>query len=262
MLAKFRAWRRERLLARAKLNETLWGEVLSRMSYARGLSREEGVRLRELCLQFLATKRFQATQGIAISDDVRITVALQACLMILNLGIEYYRGWSDIIIYPDQFIPRHQFVDEAGVVHTNPHPLAGEAWSHGPLVLSWEDTRRSYEEDGINVVIHEFAHKLDMLNGEPNGYPPLHKGMDKSTWAQAFSAAYEDFCRRVDAEDEDLAIDPYASESPGEFFAVLSEVFFESPRDLLDLYPEVYTQLKTFYKQDPVVRLTAIAVAI
>jgi hypothetical protein len=107
--------------------------------------------------------------------------------------------------------------------------------------------------EGVNVVIHEFAHKLDMLNGDANGFPPLHAGMDRKTWAAVFSAAYADFCRRVDA-DEDVAIDPYAAESPGEFFAVVSEAFFDLPQAVLDAYPQVYAQLRNFYRQDPAAR--------
>jgi len=103
------------------------------------------------------------------------------------------------------------------------------------------------------VVIHEFAHKLDMLNGEPNGYPPLHAGMQRSSWAAAFTAAYEDFCRKVDS-GFDVGIDEYAAESPAEFFAVISEAFFESPATVAATYPEVYAQLVKFYRQDTAAR--------
>jgi MtfA peptidase len=123
-------------------------------------------------------------------------------------------------------------------------------------VLSWADVARSGEEDGVNVVIHEFAHKLDMLNGDANGFPPLHKGMDREAWSLAFEAAYSDFCNRVDA-GEYTDIDPYASESPGEFFAVLSEAFFEIPEVVHASYPTVYDQLRQFYRQDPLARLDA-----
>jgi len=106
----------------------------------------------------------------------------------------------------------------------------------------------------VNVVVHEFAHKLDMLNGGANGYPPLHRGMDRRSWSEAFGAAYRDLCARVDA-GEDTVIDPYASESPGEFFAVLSEAFFELPDVVEAEYPRVYAQLAQFYRQDPLARL-------
>jgi len=133
----------------------------------------------------------------------------------------------------------------------------GESWEHGPVILSWEDVQNSGANDGFNLVIHEFAHKLDMLDGSANGAPALHVNMSLAEWSRVFTQAYADFCARVDrAEDTD--IDPYASESPAEFFAVLSEAFFEIPLSVRRLYPEVYEQLALFYRQDPVNRHTGI----
>src|SRR5207244_9716380 len=144
----------------------------------------------------------------------------QSCILVRNLGIEYSRGWREIIVYPAEFVPGHEYTDEAGVVHQGDEAYAGEAWLHGPVILSWADAAETEYPDGVNVVIHEFAHKLDMLNGSANGYPPLHRGMSRRSWAEAFRAAYNDFCARVD-RGEDSVIDPYASESPAEFFAVM-----------------------------------------
>jgi hypothetical protein len=122
------------------------------------------------------------------------------------------------------------------------------------VVLSWADVQGADIDDGVNVVIHEFAHKLDMRNGDANGFPPLHADMQRQAWAQAFSSAYQDFCARVD-EGEDTRIDPYAGESPAEFFAVLSEAFFETPDVVCSEYPAVYAQLVQFYRQEPLQRL-------
>ena len=138
--------------------------------------------------------------------------------------------------------------------------MTGESWLEGPVILSWEDAGSGGDGSGYNVVIHEFAHKLDMLNGDANGYPPLHAGMNRGRWAQAFGAAYEDFRERVERR-EASAIDPYAAENPAEFFAVLSEAFFETPRAVLGEYAEVYRQLVAFYRQDPAARLPAEAAA-
>jgi MtfA peptidase len=182
---------------------------------------------------------------------MRLHVAVQACILILNLGIEFYRGWSEIIVYPAEFVPRHQYTDEIGVVHQGDEAYAGEAWLRGPVILSWANVAGTEYPDGVNVVIHEFAHKLDMLNGSANGYPPLHRGMSRQAWVEAFGAAYKDLCARVDRR-EDTVIDPYASESPAEFFAVLSEAFFELPDLVQEEYPRVYAQLSQFYRQDPV----------
>src|SRR5690349_2728588 len=247
MFARFRQWRRERILARVEFDEREWRRALRRFPFTRDLDASAQARLRELTMLFLYQKRFSAAHGLQLTSAMRLHVAVQACTLILNLGIEYYRGWTEIIIYPAEFVPRHQYVDESGVVHQGDESFAGEAWLHGPVILSWADIAGSEYPDGVNVVIHEFAHKLDMLNGDANGFPPLHRGMSREAWSQAFSAAYEDFCRRVD-RDEDTAIDPYASESPGEFFAVLSEVFFEVPDVLQEAYPDVYEQLALFYR--------------
>jgi len=161
-------------------------------------------------------------------------------------------------------------VDEAGVVHLTQDPMAGEAWLGGPVVLSYEDVALAADETarvaGYNVVIHEFAHKLDMRNGDANGCPPLHAGMSAAAWKAAFGAAYEDFCARVDRAEllpgvraqaalDALPIDPYGAESPGEFFAVASEAFFETPELLEPPYPAVYEALRLFYRQDPGARL-------
>jgi Mlc titration factor MtfA (ptsG expression regulator) len=141
-------------------------------------------------------------------------------------------------------------VDHDGVQHHVEEPMTGESWLAGPVILSWEDAERRGEEQGYNVVIHEFAHKLDMLNGDANGFPPLHSGMSREDWSRVFGGAYEDFRARVE-RGEDTAVDPYAAESPAEFFAVLSEAFFEIPETVRAEHPELYAQLAAFYRQDP-----------
>ena len=134
--------------------------------------------------------------------------------------------------------------------------MTGESWERGPVILSWADAQEGGRGTGYNVVIHEFAHKLDMLNGEANGFPPLHAEMNREQWSSAFSEAYEAFCRRVDRDCE-LEIDEYAAESPAEFFAVMSEAFFESPQTVRKSFPAVYAQLAQFYRQDPAARMAA-----
>ena len=254
MWSAFRAWRRNRILGRAKMDERAWRLALQRVPFAQGLSPEERNRLQELAILFLHDKRFSAAHDLQLNDAMRLHVAIQACILILNLGIEFYRGWREIIVYPAEFVPRHEYTDEVGVVHQGDEAYAGEAWLHGPVILSWADVAQTEYPDGVNVVIHEFAHKLDMLNGSANGYPPLHRGMSRQTWAEAFRDAYGDFCARVD-RGEDTVIDPYASESPAEFFAVMSEAFFELPDVVHAEYPAVYAQLFQFYRQDPRTRI-------
>jgi Mlc titration factor MtfA (ptsG expression regulator) len=259
VLEALRSWRRNRILRQSPLEEMQWQELVSHFPFAWTLPAEDQQRLKELVVLFLHEKDFAAAAGLQLNAPMQLWVAIQACILVLNLGLDYYRGWSGIVLYPEQFVPRHQHVDETGIVHEGDEPYAGEAWLGGPVVLSWADIQGTECPDGVNVAIHEFAHKLDMLNGDANGFPPLHAGMNRAAWSEAFAAAYDDFCRRVDT-DEDTQIDPYASESPGEFFAVLSEAFFEIPDVVQDEYPQVYAQLAAFYRQDPAERLMAATV--
>ncbi|HYR05302.1 MAG TPA: M90 family metallopeptidase [Gallionella sp.] len=246
-------WRRRHVLRYTMLPEDAWRTTVSSLPVLHGLSEDELERLRELATLFLNEKQVVAAGGFPLDDDTRIKIAAQACLPILNLGLDYYAGWVSVIVYPGEFMPEHEFMDEAGVVHVVRDAMMGESWERGPVVLSGADAVRCGEYDGVNVVIHEFAHKLDMLNGAMNGYPPLHCEMSSERWAQAFGTAYADFCAKAE-RDLEMAIDPYGAESPAEFFAVTSEAFFETPHVLQREYPEVYRQLAAFYLQDPAVR--------
>jgi Mlc titration factor MtfA (ptsG expression regulator) len=183
---------------------------------------------------------------------MRMAIAVQACILLLHLPDDWYDDWVEVIVYPDEFVPEVEWQDEFGVVHVGREVRAGEAWLRGPVVLSWAEIGEDFA-DGMNVAIHEFAHKLDMLNGDADGFPPLHAGMDRSRWRDSFTVAYEDLCRQVDA-GRPTAIDPYAAEAPGEFFAVLSEAFIERPEIVRTAYPDVYAQLAAFYRQDPYAR--------
>lgn len=232
----------------------LWRRATAPWLFMRGLPERDAERLRILCEGFLATKHFSGTHGLEITPLMKVHVAAQACILVLELGIEWYEGWSEIIVYPSQFVPEREVMDEAGVVHITNDPMAGEAWLGGPVVLSYEDVAMTGDEEtrvaGYNVVIHEFAHKLDMLDGIADGKPPLHAGMDARAWRKAFDAAYEGFCDAVERA-QDTWLDPYAGEHPSEFFAVISEAFFENPAETRRRYPDVYDQLKLFYRQDP-----------
>ncbi len=246
----FGRWRRARILEKHAIPPDAFESALVRLPILHRLDASERSRLREAASLFIHDKTFSAAGGAEVDDPTQLAIALQACLLTLNLGEDSYRGWSEIILYPDEFLRPREEIDEAGVVHHSRDILAGESWHGGPLVLSLADVASSGKADGINVVLHEFAHKLDMLNGDANGFPPLHRGMNAAAWAHHFSTAYENLCERVDA-GEDTAIDPYATTDPAEFFAVLTEVFFETPRLLDKEYPAVYQQLQQFYRQNP-----------
>jgi Mlc titration factor MtfA (ptsG expression regulator) len=252
VLGTIKRWWRRRIVTRAPLDQVLWQATLAQLPFMHGLTTDEHARLRETVILFLHDKSIHGAAGLELDAGMQLLIAAQACILILNLDIDYYAGWVEVIVYPDEFVPAFEYTDEAGVVHTDHAPRAGEAWLRGPVILSWADVAPG--ADGVNVVIHEFAHKLDMLNGDANGYPPLQKGMSRDAWSRVFAAAYEDFCRRADRY-ENIPIDDYAAESPAEFFAVMSEAFFTTPRAVIAMYPEVYAQLVAFYRQDPAARM-------
>jgi MtfA peptidase len=249
----FTKWRRARVLRRATLDERSWHSIVQRYAFTRSLPAADRARLRDWVVLFLDRKAVVAAGGLELTDEMRLCIAVQACMLILNLDIDYYRDWVEVIVYPGEFVAEFEYMDEFGVAHRVEEPMSGESWLAGPVILSWEDAALRGGEHGYNVVIHEFAHKLDMLNGDANGFPPLHADMDHSEWSGAFGEAYEDFGNRV-RSGAPLPIDPYAAETPAEFFAVLSEAFFEIPGKVRAEYPRVYAQLAAFYRQDPAAR--------
>jgi len=253
MFEALRNWRRERILKRSALDAAQWRTVLERYPFTRALSADERARLRDKVVLFLHEKSISGAGGLVVHDEMRLCIAAQACMLVLNLDFECYRGWVEVIIYPDEFVAKYEYLDEDGIAHQVEEPMTGESWLAGPVILSWADAELREGEPAYNVVIHEFAHKLDMLNGDANGFPPLNAGMSREAWAQAFTQAYKDLCRRVEV-GEDTDIDPYATEAPAEFFAVVSEAFFEMPDIVRQTYPAVYAQLVEFYRQDPASR--------
>lgn len=251
MLGFLANWRRRRAIERIPVAPGQWQAAEEQLPFLEYLSLEERQALREMAHAFIADKEWSGAAGLALTPDIQLAVALQACLPVLRLGLDWYRGWIGIVIYPGDFVIPRQAMDEAGVVHVYDDEVLGEAWEGGPVLLSWfdADTRPA----GVNTVIHEFAHKLDMRSGEVDGMPPLRPGMSRRRWAAVFEAAYEDFCRRVDVGEE-TPLDAYAAEHPSEFFAVMSEAFFVTPQILRGEYPDVYGQLREFYRQDPAAR--------
>ncbi|HMH18241.1 MAG TPA: M90 family metallopeptidase [Burkholderiales bacterium] len=243
-----REWRRRRVLKNTRLDEALWARVAGKLSFLRGLSEEETAWLKVLVLLFLSEKEMHGAQGLTLTDEARLSIAIQACLPILNLGMDVYQGWVGVIVYPGEFRVRKEEVDEHGIVHTFDEELAGEAWPGGPVILSWEDVELT--ERGYNVVIHEFAHKIHMDGAGDEDYPAARAGMDAAKWRETLEKSYRRFCAEVDA-GRPTFIDPYAAEHPAEFFAVMSEAFFTESAVLARDWPELYRQLALFYRQDP-----------
>ena len=240
--------------SRPAVTDAAWQAVRRSLPIVATLAEPDAEKLRALTDSFLRTKSIEGAGGFELDEESRVMVAAQACIPILALGIEAYTGWRSVIVYPGGFVSRGTSVDETGVEHEWEEERSGESWFQGPIVLSWEDVAASGRLEGYNVVIHEVAHKLDMLNGDANGFPPLHAEMDGAAWYRVFSEAFEDLCVRVDAGEE-TGIDDYATEGPDEFFAVTSEYFFELPEVLDECYPKVYAELRAFYRQDPIDRI-------
>ncbi len=253
MFAFVRDWLERRIVRRSTVSQADWDAAFAALPVLHGLSRDERQRLRELALLFCHRKSFEGAHDLAVTQEMALIIALQACLPVLELGLDVYDGWSAVIVYPSGFSPQRVYRDEYGVEHYVRDDLSGEAWEQGPVLLAWDEAGQAGEIDGYNLVIHEFAHKLDMQNGDANGFPPLHADMDPATWTKIFSAGFEDFVRKCDTGVE-TGIDCYAASSPAEYFAVLSEVFFEQPEVLQRNYPSVYAQMRLYYRQDPISR--------
>jgi len=238
----------KRIIARSQITQKQWDHAIGQLELLNRLSSEEKSALQDLATLFVYKKTFVGAHGLKVTKNILLTIALQACLPILKLDIQWYKNWITIVIYPDAFTPKETLVDENGIVHPVRDAMIGQAWLHGPVLLSWPDVKKSGQLDGYNLVLHEFAHKLDMLNGAANGMPPLHKNMDRAKWTQSFSDAYNDFRHKV-TNNSATEIDVYAATDPAEFFAVLSELYFEDAKNLNKLYPQVYEQMQLFYRQ-------------
>jgi Mlc titration factor MtfA (ptsG expression regulator) len=211
-------------------------------------------RLRALAARFLHEKTVTTLGGLELDPGQRVQLAALCCLPLLEFGEAGLRGWSQLLVYPDAFRVRRSHLDAAGVLHEWDDELAGEAWDHGPLILSWADVQADIAEPdaGYCVAVHEMAHKLDVLDGELDGTPPLPSRWQRE-WARDFQRAYDAFCAQVDAGDE-TAIDPYAAEAPEEFFAVATEYHFSAPWMLEETMPDVAAHLARFYGPSPFAR--------
>lgn len=258
MFEWWRARRREQILAEPF--PASWRAIIERnVGYAALLSADERRRLEDLVQVFLAEKQLEGCGGLSLTDEIRVTVAANACILLLGLDHDMYRSVDRVLIYPTTVVPpeRKQSVFELATRAVEPvHPLLGEAHVGGPVIVAWDAARRGsrHPRSGHNVVFHEFAHKLDMLDGDPDGTPPLRGSRQLRRWAEVCSTAYADL-RRQAARGERSFIDAYGAQSEAEFFAVATEGFFEQPQRLLREQPALYDVLRAFYRQDPAARL-------
>ena len=230
-----------------------WRAILKHnMPYFRRMPTDLQLQLKQLIQIFLSEKQFVGCEGVRITDEIRVTVAAQACLLLLNRKTDIYPKLQTILVYPSAFVKEELNTQAGGVLSANKSVLAGESWDYGKVVLSWQDTLAGAEipDDGRNLVIHEFAHQLDQEKGSANGAPILGKGQDYESWSRVFNEAFSRLQRQAQIGEPSL-FDYYGATNPAEFFAVASEVFFEQAVSLSQAYPELYRQLAGYYRVDP-----------
>ncbi|KAA0892997.1 zinc-dependent peptidase [Pusillimonas sp. ANT_WB101] len=263
----------------ALITDEVWHRAIMGHFFLAGLKPDEDLALKQRTAWLLASKQFSGVQGLELTRDIMLSVAIQAALPIMQLSPRLYEGWTEIILYPSGFLIPRAEVDESGVVHEYMMEASGEAWDGGPLILSWEDA-----EPGLvsraNVVIHEFAHKLDLYGSDADGMPSLgaHPDISVREWQHVLQASFDEFSASlVAAEDAipsyvdpesaeaepwlaSLPLDPYAATDHAEFFAVSTEAFFVDPARLAQGLPQWYALLARYYRQDPYRRMTVSSV--
>ena len=220
-----------------------------------GLTEAEQAKLRDLVRIFVAEKNWEGCGGQGMTDEVRVTVAAYACLLVLELDLDFYQHVISILVYPDEFTVPEKRVLAGEIVEESEDDRIGEAWAEGAVVLSWADALDCgrHRGGGVNVVVHEFAHQLDVLNREFDGTPPLREPKHVPAWRRIMKTEYDLLVKQVDAGRTTL-LDPCGADDSAEFFAVATETFFEKPRLLAKERPALYGVLRQFYGQDPAER--------
>jgi len=253
---------RRRKKIRARPFPAAWRDILKRrVPYVRALPADLQLQLKQHIQVFIAEKVFIGCDGLHITDEMRVTIAAQACLLLLNRPRGYYPGLRQILVYPGSFVVQREHTDGTGITHQGHQVLAGESWSQGQVILSWHDTLQgaATPDDGQNVVIHEFAHQLDQETGSANGAPVLARRDQYARWSHVLGAEYRQLQARASEhgvgpqspQDEPALFSDYGATDPAEFFAVISEVFFEQPRRMAAEHAALYQELSRFYRLDP-----------
>ena len=244
---------RRRRKVRARPFPAAWHEILERrVPYVRRLPANLRRQLERHMQVFIAEKRFLGCDGLEITQEMRVSIAAQACLLILNRRTDYFPNLSQILVYPGAFIVERLRAEPSGVLQEQRHALSGESWTHGQVVISWEDALEgaAIVDDGRNVVIHEFAHQLDQQKGYANGAPWLGRRDRYARWSQVMLGEFARLQGEAAMQQPSL-FSHYGATHPAEFFAVVSEVFFEQPRQMAAMHPALYEELRGFYRVDP-----------
>lgn len=232
-----------------------WLEVLrTNVAHYATLDAGEQSALRDLLRVFVAEKNWEGCGGLTITDEIKVTIAAEACLLLLGLEHDYFNRALSILVYPTQYaVPVRQ--QHGGIEWAGESQRLGEAWYRGPVVLSWEDVLYDCQNpgEGQNLVLHEFAHQLDFLDRESDGTPPLSNRSQYRKWQMVMTAEFERLIAESEAGQETL-LDPYGATNEAEFFAVATECFFDQPIELRDEHGELYDLLREYFGQDPASR--------
>jgi hypothetical protein len=247
----FKKWRRDRLANQPFPDEWL-AIVESNVPLHRRLPPEDKKELQQHILIFTAEKKFEGCAGLQITDQIKVTIAAQACILLLHRKTDYYPGLYSILVYPQSYLVQRAQHLVGRLLVVGPDIRSGESWRRGTVVLSWDDVRRSAADihDGHNVVLHEFAHQLDSSAGKGDSTPVVARRSSYVAWARILQKDYEKLQRDISCHRNTL-LDAYGATNPAEFFAVATEYFFERPKEVQKFHPELYNELKHFYQQDP-----------
>ena len=254
MFGFFKKRRRAKLLAQP-FPDT-WLKIIERnVPYYALLSEDEKIELQDHIRIFLGEKEFEGCGGLTMTDEIRLTIASQACILLLHRETDYFPSLLSILVYPYEYFAETTHHNPDGTVTEDVQARLGESWRRGEVVLSWDDVMQGARNirDGLNVVFHEFAHQIDCEDGTCNGAPPLPDATLYKPWAEIMTREYEALLDAVEHRHKTL-IDHYGATNPAEFFAVITETYFEMPIKLRKRHPELYAMLDAFYKQDPAAR--------
>jgi len=238
--------------------EAWLGYIEKNVGHYRYLSESEQATLRDDLRVLIAEKTWEGGGGLEVTEEMQVTIAAEASLLLLGLDHEYYPNVESIVVYPQDYTAPTRTRDASGVVDEYGSTRLGEAWDNGPVLISWADAQAGgvNPTDGHNVVLHEFAHKLDMRDGAADGVPKLDDDAQYDTWAEVMSAEYQDLVEQTEKGHKSL-LDSYGATNAAEFFAVATECFFEKPVLMQEHHPRLYEVLRGFYHQDPASRMHA-----
>lgn len=247
----FKKWRRDRIARRSF--PPAWPVIIEKnVPLYSKLSQADRQELQRHILIFMAEKRFEGCGGLEITDEIKLTIAAQACILLLHRQTDYYPGLRTVLVYPSAYVAHRIEYLASGVVAEGPQMRLGESWHRGSIVLSWDDVRRSAADihDSHNVVFHEFAHQIDTTFGKGDSTPVLRRYSSYIAWARILQKEYEQLQEDIAGQRPHI-LDGYGATKPAEFFAVATEFFFQQPQQLQKHHPDLYNELKLFYQQDP-----------